>query len=285
MIDGSGYVNDLLRNKGIKLQKSLGQNFLIDKNISKKMIRLAGINSNSCVLEIGAGIGALTAQLCSVAKSVVSVELDIRLIPVLNEMLKQYDNIKIINDDILKLDINKVINENFGNNECMVCANLPYNITTPVLSKLIDSFIFSEITVMIQREVAKRIVAAPGSPDYGAFTVYANYNAVPEILFDVPPECFLPKPKVCSSVIKIKLNEKKIPESDVEKVFFRIVRGAFRQRRKTLVNALYSEFNSELSKIDIEKIIFECDLDVKIRGEVLSLDEFVPLAYVLHKRL
>ena len=273
---------DTLRKHGFNLKKSLGQNFLADPNISKKIVRLSGITNKSNVLEIGPGAGALTTQLCQIAKMVIAVELDIRLIPVLNDVLSIYKNIELIHGDILKVDIKTIINERFASEECQVCANLPYNITTPALQRLIETDVFDNITVMIQREVARRICAKPGTTDYGAFTLYINYHSIPEILFDVPPECFIPKPKVFSSVVNMKIRESKLLKPDEEKMLFKTIRASFEQRRKTLVNCLFSYFRDYISKDTIENKIINCGFDPKIRGEMLSLEDFIYLSKQLH---
>jgi len=277
MVEGSNTVKELLIKNNLELRKSLGQHFLVDPNISRKIIRLSGITPESQILEIGPGVGALTAMLCQTAKSVVAIELDSRMLPVLRDVLEPYDNVTVIHGDVLKLDIKVIVNEYFAGISCSVCANLPYNITTPALEVLFEAGVFDNITVMIQREVARRITAKPGTTDYGAFTVYANYHSTPEILFDVPPECFNPRPKVFSSVINMNIREKKLLIPDEEKLLFRIVRAAFGQRRKTLVNALYTVFNDLFEKKDIEKIVVNCGFNPKVRGEMLSLDEFIVL--------
>ena len=278
MNDGSNNVKNLLYAHGLTLRKSLGQNFLIDLNVPKKIVKLSGINADSCVLEVGPGIGALTKELCQAAKSVIAIELDERLFPILHSVLEPYDNYKLIQNDILKSDINSLIKENFGDMRCSVCANLPYNITTPALTALIESNVFADITVMIQREVARRICGKPGTADYGAFSVFINYHSEPNILFDVPPECFIPQPKVHSSVVKMKIRESRLLDSKSEKVFFRVVRAAFGQRRKTLVNALYSVFKDTLEKSDIEGVVVKCGFSPQVRGEMLSPEEFMKLS-------
>ena len=263
---------------GVRQLKALGQNFLIDKNIPEKIVRLAGIDKQCGVLEIGPGLGALTVELGSAAGRVVAVELDRRLLPLLGERLAERQNVEIVQGDILKLDINGLVCGKMPELRHQVCANLPYNITTPVLTLLIDSHIFERITVMLQREVARRICAGPGSPDYSAFSVYMNYHAEPEILFDVPPECFSPRPKVHSSVVKIDTRSKRLLEPEKEKVFFRVVRAAFGQRRKTLVNALHSVFGSSLGKEDIAGFVMQCGFGANVRGEKLGIEDFARLA-------
>jgi len=277
-----------MKNKTIKPQKSLGQNFLIDKNIAEKIVRLSGIDKTSGVLEIGPGLGALTMPLADAAGHVTAIELDSKLAKELEKILADYKNITIIHGDVLKLDINKIIKEHLHAELLHVCANLPYNITTPVITKLIETGGFNFITIMIQKEVAQRICAKPGTPEYGAFTVFVNYYTTPEILFDVPPECFNPRPKVTSSVIRMKVKdtqqlqkEHKISGED-EKLFFKVVKAAFSQRRKTLVNALYATFESTHNKEEIAKIIECCGFDVKIRGERLGIEEFKKITSKLY---
>jgi len=268
---------DILNAHGINLLKSKGQNFLIDANIPEKIVRLSGIDDTCGVLEVGPGIGALTIELAKTAKNVVSVELDKRLIPILDGVLACYENVKIIQGDILKIDLNETINKYLSGTNNHICANLPYNITTPALTAFIDSGAFKSITIMIQKEFAQRICATPGTPQYGALTVYANYHTEPQILFDVPPECFTPRPKVTSSVVKLTVKQEKPVINENEKTFFRIVRASFEQRRKTLVNSLYSSFSNTHDKDEIKKIIINCGFDERIRGEALCVEDFVKI--------
>jgi len=281
-----------MRDNKIKPQKALGQNFLVDLNIASKIVKLSGIDKTCGVLEIGPGLGALTVPLANEARHVTAVELDFHLVDELKAILSDYQNVTVIQGDVLKLDIRKVLeetqttnNQHAGNlhaenqyaNNLHVCANLPYNITTPVITKLIETGVFKSITVMVQKEVAERICAKPGTPEYGAFTVFANYHTAPEILFDVTPECFNPRPKVTSSVVKMVIRKEKRQSPEDEKRFFKVVRAAFGQRRKTLVNALYAVFESTHSKEDITKAIVNCGFDPKIRGERLSIEEFISI--------
>ena len=276
-----GHTAAMLSRHGLQLRKSMGQNFLVDPNISEKMVRLSGIDETCGVLEIGPGAGALTRELGRVAKKVITVELDNRLIPILNDTFSKSSNIQIIQGDVLKLDIESLISEKMKDLRCHVCANLPYNITTPAISTVIDAGVFETITVMVQKEVAERICSAPGSPEYGAFTVYANYHAESEILFSVSPECFMPRPKVHSAVIKMSLREKRLLSKENEKKFFSVVRAAFGQRRKTLVNALHAAFGSSMEKQQITEKVKICGFDTKVRGEVLSLADFIVLSAML----
>lgn len=274
-------MRDILNAHGFKFSKSMGQNFLIDGNIPKKIAQHSNVDKSCGVLEVGPGIGALTSELCAVAGHVTAVELDKRLVPILHNIFDDQKNVSIIQGDILKLDIRKTVDEAMAGFNHHVCANLPYNITTPTIAAFIDSGVFKSITVMVQREVALRMCAKPGTSEYGAFSVYINYHANPEILFNVPPECFMPRPKVTSSVVRMEILETKLLDRESEKKFFRVVKAAFGQRRKTLVNALYSVFEKTHSKDEIAEIITECGLDVRIRGEVLGIDDFIKLSSML----
>jgi len=271
-------VHKLLVAHGIKLSKSMGQNFLVDPNIPEKIVKQSGLEKSYGVLEIGPGLGSLTAELCKAAAHVTTVELDKRLIPVLEERFSNRNNISIIQGDILKLNIRELLNCTMPNLSYSVCANLPYNITTPVLTALIELNVFSTITVMIQKEVAQRICASPGTPEYGAFSVYANYHTIPEILFDVSPKCFTPQPKVTSSVVKMEIRKEKLLDKESESQFFRVVKAAFGQRRKTLVNALYAVFSETHSKESLTRLIESCGFDYRVRGEVLSITGFMELS-------
>lgn len=268
----------LLEKYGFRFSKAMGQNFLTADWVPRRIVEESGIDKTCGVLEIGPGVGCLTQRLGENAAKVVSVELDKRLIPLLAESLGEYDNIKIINGDILDTDIKTVFEENFKGLSCHACANLPYNITTPVLSKLIESGCFDSITVMIQREVARRICAKAGTADYGAFTLYVNYYMQPEILFDVSPGCFMPPPKVTSSVITMK--KRAVPPVEVkdEALLFKVIKASFGQRRKTLANALSGGFSSLFSKDEITGIIKSCGFDERIRGEALDLAQFASIA-------
>jgi len=274
-----------MTNKKMKPQKALGQNFLVDKNIPEKIVRLSGIDKTCGVLEIGPGLGALTIPLAKAAGYVTAVELDKKLTQELHGLLAAYQNVNIINGDILKQDICKIVNDTLPVQNLHVCANLPYNITTPAITKLIEASVFKTITVMIQKEVAERICAKPGTKEYGAFTVFSNYYTVPEILFDVPPECFHPRPKVTSSVVKMQIKKEKLLSAVDEKQFFRVVRAAFGQRRKTLVNALYTVFESTHSKDDIIKIIESCGFEPKVRGEKLGIEGFIKISKAIREQI
>ena len=270
-------VRDLLSRHGINLRKSLGQNFLTDPNIPEKIVRLSGIDGRCGVLEIGPGVGALTAALAGAAGHVTAVELDSRLMPVLGDTVGSLPNVAVVQGDILKIDIGSLVGGAMQGMRLHVCANLPYSITTPALTAVIETGLFDTITVMVQREVARRICSGPGTADYSAFTVYVNYHALPQMLFDVPPDCFMPRPKVHSTVISLKTRGKRLLAPEYEAVFFRFTRAAFGQRRKTLANALHSAFGGSMNKPEIAALIEKCGFDADIRGEKLSMDDFIAL--------
>lgn len=273
-------INDikaLLGRHGFHFSKSMGQNFLIQSWVPEDIAAASGTDKGSCVLEIGPGIGPLTRQLSDRAGKVVAVELDRSLLPILAETLEGRENVEIVPGDIMKLDIPTLVAERFNGLTPVVCANLPYNITSPVLTALIQSNCFKAITVMIQREVALRICAAPGSSDYGAFSVFCQYYTEPELLFDVPNTCFIPAPKVTSSVIRL-VPRPKPQEVEDEDFFFRVVRAAFAQRRKTLHNSLASALGQPFSREMIADAIATCSLRPDVRGERLGIPEFAALA-------
>ncbi len=268
-------VRALLLRHGFRFSKSMGQNFLTAAWVPERIADESGIGSENGVLEVGPGVGCLTEQLSLRAGKVVAVELDSALRPVLAETMAGRDNVEIVFADVLKLDIPALVREKLGALRPAVCANLPYNITSPLLTAFIEARCFESITVMIQREVARRLCAKAGTADYGAFTVYANWHTEPKILFDVPPGCFVPQPKVTSSVIR--LTPRKTPPAEVrsEELFFRIVRAAFNQRRKTLVNALCS--GVPLPKEKLESAVRSAGFDVRVRGESLDISGFAAL--------
>ena len=270
-------IRPLLEKHGFHFSKSMGQNFLIQEWVPKRILQAAEINKEFGVLEIGPGIGFLTQELCRAAAKVVSVELDRALLPVLDETLAEYNNIELLNGDILKLPISQILDEKLPDMRLAACANLPYNITTPALRALLETERFERITVMIQKEVAQRICAKPGTPEYGAFTVFAEYYASPAICFDVPPDCFYPRTKVTSSVITLNKKPRDIPPEKRD-FLFSVTRAAFSQRRKTLVNGLSSLFSEKLSKEALQDAVVSCGFDPRVRGETLSLDDFMRLA-------
>lgn len=273
-------IKALLGRHGFHFSKSMGQNFLMQDWVPRGLVEGAGVGPENGVLEIGPGIGPLTSQLAAASQKVVAVELDRSLLPVLDETLADFSNVEILPADILKLDIPALVDEKFPGLVPMACANLPYNITTPVITALIEANRFSCIAVMIQREVALRICAAPGTADYGAFSVYCQYYTIPELLFDVGPECFVPAPKVTSSVIRM-IPRSAPPEGvEDEKRFFRVVKAAFGQRRKTLLNALSAGLGG-VDKEHIKAAIAAAGLEENIRGERLGIPEFAALTRAL----
>lgn len=275
-------IKSLLGRHGFRFSKSMGQNFLTEAWVPMEIAAQAGLDKNTCVLEVGPGIGCLTVQLSEYAGKVVAVELDSALAPVLSETLSDCGNTELIFGDVLKLDLPKLIAEQAEGMRAVVCANLPYNITSPLISAFIDAGCFESMTIMVQREVARRICAKAGTSDYGAFSLYANWHTQPEILFDVSPDCFVPQPKVWSSVIR--LNVRKEPPARVadEKLFFRVIKASFEQRRKTLLNGLSSGF-SEHTKEELLSLITGCGFDERVRGETLDIDGFARLANAIYK--
>ena len=268
-------IQALLNRHGFHFSKSLGQNFLIESWVPRDIAAASGAGPGNGVLEIGPGIGPLTVELSKRAGKVAAVELDKALLPILAETLADCPNVTVIPGDVMKLDLAALVREQFPDLTPMVCANLPYNITTPVLTILLESGLFSAVTVMIQKEVAQRICAAPGSKDYGAFSILCQYYAKCELLFEVPKECFLPAPKVTSAVVR--LTPQAAPSCVHDKgLFFRVVRGAFSLRRKTLLNALANSF--PLCKDSLAQCISAAGLPPDIRGERLSIPQFAALA-------
>ena len=279
-------IKALLSRHGFRFSKSMGQNFLIEDWVPRDIAQASGAGPGTGVLEIGPGIGPLTRELCARADKVVSVELDKALLPVLAETMAGAENFTLIPGDILKTDIPGLVDDHFSGLTPLVCANLPYNITTPVLTALVETHRFAAITVMIQREVALRIAAAPGTEDYGAFSLYMQYHTEPEVLFDVPPSCFYPAPKVTSSVLRCRVRTAP-PVTPVcgEAFLFRVIRAGFAQRRKTLVNSLSSVFGGQLDKGTIASAVAACGLDASVRGERLGLEAYSALADQLHSLL
>ena len=270
-------IRALLGRHGFRFSKSMGQNFLIQGWVPRDIADSAGLDGDCGVLEIGPGIGPLTVELAKRAGRVAAVELDRSLLPILEETLSPYPNVTVIPGDIMKLSIPDLISAQFEGLRPAACANLPYNITTPVLTRLLEAGCFSSVTVMIQREVARRICADPGTADYGAFSLFCQYHARCAMLFDVPPDCFLPAPKVTSTVVRLVPLE--TPPVDAEpQALFAVIRAAFAQRRKTLLNALSAAFGQRFSKEELRDILVQCGLPETIRGERLSLDEFAKLS-------
>ena len=270
-------IRALLARHQFRFSKSKGQNFLTAAWVPEDIAASAGLDENTGVLEVGPGVGCLTKELSLRAGKVLSVELDRDLKPVLAETLAECGNVELLFADALKLDLNALVREHMPGLRHVVCANIPYNVTSPLLTAFLEAGCFETVTVMIQREVAKRICAGPGTADYGAFGIFVQWHAVPELLFDVPPSCFVPRPKVTSSVVR--LTRRSAPPAAVqdEQLFFRLVRAAFNQRRKTLVNALSVQI-PELEKARLEEILSTLGFDVRIRGETLAIEGFAKIS-------
>ena len=273
----------LLAEHGFHFSKAKGQNFLIAPWVPQSIAEDAGVDETAGVLEIGPGIGPLTQQLCLRAKKVCAVEVDGRLRPILQRTVGEFENLEILWEDVLRLDVRSLVKEKFAGLRPMACANLPYYITSPILSALLEAECFDSVTVMVQKEVAQRIAAAPGSADYGAFTVFCQYYAEPELLFDVPPHCFIPQPKVTSAVIQLKVRQHRPWETEDDKLFFRLVRASFAMRRKKLANGLASGF-PELGKEGAAEVMAAAGLDANVRGETLGIPDFARLANEIAKR-
>lgn len=273
----------LLAEHGFHFSKAKGQNFLIAPWVPRSIAEDSGVDETAGVLEIGPGIGPLTQQLCLRAGKVCAVELDNRLKPILDLTVGEFSNLEIVWGDVMKLDIASLVKEKFGSLRPMACANLPYYITSPILTALLEADCFERVTVMVQKEVAQRIAAAPGSADYSAFTVFCRYYAEPELLFDVPAHCFLPQPKVTSAVISLRVRKERNWDIDDESVFFRTVRASFAMRRKKLSNGLCSGF-PELGKVGAAEVIARAGLDENVRGETLGIPEFARIANEISRR-
>ena len=274
----------LLQEHGFRFSKAKGQNFLIASWVPESIAREAGVDETAGVLEIGPGIGPLTQQLCLNAGKVCAVELDTRLKPILDITVGEFSNLDILWADALKLDLPALVRQRFEGLRPMACANLPYYITTPILAALLEADCFDSVTVMVQKEVAQRIAAAPGSAEYGAFTVLCQYYAEPELLFDVPPHCFLPQPKVTSAVVTLRVRKARPWEIADEDTFFRAVRASFAMRRKKLSNGLASGF-PELGKAGAAEVIECAGFDANVRGETLGIPEFARIANEIFRRL
>ena len=269
----------VLQKYNFSFQKKFGQNFLIDTHVLDKIIASAEITKDDMVLEIGPGIGTMTQYLACAAGKVVAVEIDKTLIPILEDTLSEYDNVQIINQDVLKVDLAKLAEEENGGKPIKVVANLPYYITTPIIMGLFENHVpLKSITVMVQKEVADRMQVGPGTKDYGALSLAVQYYAKPYIVANVPPNCFMPRPKVGSAVIRLERYEKPPVEVKDEKLMFRIIRASFNQRRKTLVNGLKNSQEIPFSKEQIEQALGMCGLSLSVRGEALTLAQFAQLA-------
>lgn len=270
---------DILKKYDFHFQKKFGQNFLIDTYVLEKIIDSAGVTKDDFVLEIGPGIGTMTQYLCERAREVMAVEIDDKLIPILADTLSAYDNVTVVNEDILKLDIDQIAREHNAGKPIKVVANLPYYITTPIIMGLFESHVpVDSITVMVQKEVADRMQTGPGSKDYGALSLAVQYYAKPEIVANVPPNCFMPRPKVGSAVIRLTRHQNPPVTAKDEKLMFRIIRASFNQRRKTLANGLKNSQELNYTKEQVEAAISECGLPLNIRGETLTLEQFAKLS-------
>ena len=274
----------ILKKYNFNFQKKFGQNFLIDAHVLDKIISAAEITKEDTVLEIGPGIGTMTQALCEAAKQVIAVEIDKNLIPILeNDTLKDYDNAVVVNNDILAVDIPALLKEN-GADSAKVVANLPYYITTPIIMGLLEKHApVKSITVMVQKEVAVRMQAAPGNKDYGALSLAVQYYCEPYLAANVPQNCFIPRPNVGSAVIVLKLHDTPPVKVSDEKFMFKLIRAAFNQRRKTLVNALRNSPELSLTREQIEEALTKLNMDINIRGEMLGLEEFARLSEELLK--
>lgn len=269
---------EILQKYQFNFQKKFGQNFLIDTHVLEKIIRAANITKDDMVLEIGPGIGTMTQYLAEAAGKVIAVEIDKNLIPILEDTLSAYDNVRVINDDVLKVDLKKLADEENGGKPVKVVANLPYYITTPIIMGLFENGVPVEsITVMVQKEVADRMQTGPGNKDYGALSLAVQYYADPYIVANVPPNCFMPRPKVGSAVIRLTRHEKPPVEVEDEKLMFDIIRASFNQRRKTLVNGLNNSDKISLPKEVITQAVEQLGRGAGVRGEALSLEEFAKL--------
>ena len=273
----------LLAEHGFHFSKAKGQNFLIASWVPENIALEAGVDETAGVLEIGPGIGPLTQQLCLRAKKVCAVELDKRLEPILAQTVGEFSNLEIVWDDVLKQDVKALVQEKFAGLRPMACANLPYYITSPILSALLEAECFESVTVMVQKEVAQRIAAKPGTADYSAFTIFCQYYAEPALLFDVPAHCFMPQPKVTSAVIQLRTRKELPWDIKSKEIFFRTVKASFAMRRKTLQNGLASGF-PELGKSGAGEVIEACGLPASVRGETLSIPQFAAIANEIARR-
>jgi len=273
------YTIEVLQKYGFVFQKRFGQNFLIDTHVLERIIEASEITKDDFVLEIGPGIGTMTQYLAEAAREVTAVEIDDALIPILKDTLKEWDNVTVLHGDILKTDIRKIADEKNQGRPIKVVANLPYYITTPIIMGLFESHVpVDSITVMVQKEVADRMQTGPGSKDYGALSLAVQYYAEPKIVANVPPNCFMPRPKVGSAVIRLTRHQNPPVTTLDEKLMFRLIRASFNQRRKTLSNSLKNSQELPYSKEEVEAAITECGLPLNIRGEALTLEQFARLA-------
>ncbi|MBD8943053.1 MAG: 16S rRNA (adenine(1518)-N(6)/adenine(1519)-N(6))-dimethyltransferase RsmA [Clostridiales bacterium] len=275
---------EILQKYNFTFQKKFGQNFLIDTRVLERIITQAEITKDDMVLEIGPGIGTMTQYLCENAREVVAVEIDNSLIPILEDTLSEYNNVTVINDDILKVDINKLVEEHNAGKPIKVVANLPYYITTPIIMGLFEKKVnVDSITVMVQKEVADRMKSGPGSKDYGALSLAVQYYSKPEIVANVPPNCFMPRPNVSSAVIRLKLYDEMAVKVENENLLFRLIRASFNQRRKTLVNGIKNSGELNYTKEQVVEALAKMGLNENIRGEALTLEQFGELSDILNE--
>ena len=273
---------EVLQKYNFNFQKKFGQNFLIDTHVLDKIIRESGVSKDDMVIEIGPGIGTMTQYLCENAREVVAIEIDKNLIPILEDTLSSYDNVTVINEDVLKVDIKKLAEEKNGGRPIKVVANLPYYITTPIIMGLFESHVpIDSITIMVQKEVADRMQEGPGSKEYGALSLAVQYYAKPQIVAIVPPNCFMPRPNVGSAVIRLTCHEKPPVEVKDEGFMFNLIRASFNQRRKTLVNGLTNASFLSVTKDQVAEALEKMELSATIRGEALSLEQFAQLSNIL----
>lgn len=275
---------EILQKYNFTFQKKFGQNFLIDTRVLERIIAQAEITKDDMVLEIGPGIGTMTQYLCENAREVVAVEIDNSLIPILEDTLSEYNNVTVINDDILKVDINKLVEEHNAGKPIKVVANLPYYITTSIIMGLFEKKVnVDSITVMVQKEVADRMKSGPGSKDYGALSLAVQYYSKPEIVANVPPNCFMPRPNVSSAVIRLKLYDEMAVKVENENLLFRLIRASFNQRRKTLVNGIKNSGELNYTKEQVVEALAKMGLNENIRGEALTLEQFGELSDILNE--
>lgn len=274
----------ILQKYGFSFQKKFGQNFLIDSNILENIVDAAEITKEDCVLEIGPGIGTMTQYLCEQAREVIAVEIDKKLIPILQDTLSEYENVTVINEDILKVDINAIVQEKNQGRPIKVVANLPYYITTPIIMGLFESHVpLDSITIMVQKEVAERMQVGPGTKDYGALSLAVQYYANPKVCMIVPASCFMPRPNVDSAVIKLTRYQNPPVKAEDEGFMFDVIRASFNQRRKTLVNGLCNAQNIHVTKEQVTACLEQMQLPLTIRGEALTLEQFAKLSDLLRK--
>ncbi len=273
---------EVLQKYQFTFQKKFGQNFLIDTSVLERIVSAAQVTKEDCVLEIGPGIGTMTQYLAERAREVVAVEIDRNLIPVLQDTLSGYDNVTLVNDDILKVDIRKLVEEKNGGRPIRVVANLPYYITTPIIMALLEGHVpLKSITVMVQKEVAERMQTGPGTKDYGALSLAVQYYAKPELVANVPPNCFIPRPNVGSAVIHLVRYEEPPVQAEDEKRMFSLIRASFNQRRKTLANGLSNAQELGVTREQVTKVLEELGLSPTVRGEALTLEQFAQLSNLL----